>query len=70
MAAACVTDLIIGHPHPLTGDRAGQFTLVLDGGRRLLFETEHDPPARKDDGSLDWSQVTSIRIIFIGDYHD
>ena len=29
-----------------------------------------DAPPRKDDGSLDWSQVTSIRIIFIGDYHD
>jgi len=37
LAAPRVTDLIAGHPHPLTGDRAGQFALGLDGGRRLVF---------------------------------
>ena len=70
MAAVRVTDLVAGHPHPLTGDRAGQFALRLDGGRRLVFEAEHDPPPLKDSGFLDWSQVTAIRILFIGDYHD
>jgi proteic killer suppression protein len=70
MAAARVSDLIAGHPHPLTGDRAGQSSLRLDGGRRLVFEPEHDPFPLRDDGSLDWSQVTAVRILFIGDYHD
>ena len=70
MAAERVSDLIVGHPHPLTGDRAGQFSVRLDGGCRLLFEPAHDPPPRRDDGSLDWQRVTAIRIVYIGDYHD
>lgn len=65
-----VTDLCAGRPHPLTGDRAGQFALDLDHPRRLVFEPDHDPIPRKDDGGIDWSQVTRVRIIWIGDYHD
>lgn len=70
MAVVRVTDLVAGQPHPLTGTRADQFALGLDGGRRLVFEADHHPPPRKDDGSLDWSQVTAVSILFIGDYHD
>jgi proteic killer suppression protein len=69
-AAQRVTDLVAGHPHPLKGDRAGQFALDLHGGKRLVFTPAHDPLPLKDDDSIDWSQVTSIRIVFIGDYHD
>ena len=69
-AAARVSDLVSGRPHPLKGDRAGQFAVDLDGGRRLVFEPAHDPPPLHDDGSIAWNQVTSVRIVFIGDYHD
>ncbi len=69
-AARCVTDLIAGHPHPLRGDRQGQFAVRLDGGRRLVFRPTEDPPPLTADGATDWSQVTSITIVFIGDYHD
>ena len=31
-AATCVTDLVAGNPHPLKGDRLGQFALDLAGG--------------------------------------
>jgi proteic killer suppression protein len=48
----------------------GQFALDLDGGRRLVFEPAHDPIPRKDDGGIDWSAVSRISIVFIGDYHD
>ena len=58
------------HPHPLRGDRAGQFALDLDGGRRLVFEPDQGSVPGKQDGSIDWSQVTRVRIVLIGDYHD
>lgn len=69
-AAECVTDLVAGRPHPLVGDRAGQFALELAGGCRLVFSPAHDPVPCRDDASIDWSQVTGVRIEFIGDYHD
>lgn len=70
MAATRVTDLVAGRPHPLTGDRAGQFAVGLDGGRRLVFEPAVDPPPLREDRSIAWDRVTSVRIVYIGDYHD
>ena len=70
LAAASVADLVAGRPHPLVGNRLGQFALDLDGGRRLVFEPNHDPVPGKEDGAIDWTLVTRVRIVFIGDYHD
>ncbi|OAI09218.1 killer suppression protein HigA [Methylomonas methanica] len=69
-AASKVTELVAGNPHPLKGDRKGQFSLDLTGGWRLVFSPDHDPCPRHDDQSVDWSRVTIICIEFIGDYHD
>lgn len=69
-AASKVTELVAGNPHPLKGDRKGQFALDLTGGWRLVFSPDHDPCPRHDDHSIDWSRVTIICIEFIGDYHD
>lgn len=55
--------------HELKGDRAGQVSLDLDGGYRLLLESAADPPPRKPDGGLDWSRVTAVRIIAVEDTH-
>ena len=69
-AAVHVRELVAGRPHPLTGDRQGQFAVDLHGGVRLVFEPDHDPvPVLAADG-IDWEQVTQITIIYIGDYHD
>lgn len=68
-AATSVQDLVAGRPHPLKGDRLGQFSLDLQGGKRL-FEPADDPIPYKEDGSIDWAQVTDVHIVFIGDYHD
>ena len=38
-----VTKLRYGNPHLLTGDRAGQFSVDLDGPMRLLFEPIDQP---------------------------
>ena len=70
MAAATVTELVSGRPHPLQGDRAGEFALALDGGKRLVFESANNPVPLNEDDGIDWSRVTSVRIVFIGNYHD
>lgn len=69
-AAANVSELTAGRPHPLLGDRKGQFAVDLAKGFRLVFAPDHDPCPRKDDQSIDWSNVTIICIEEIGDYHD
>lgn len=70
VAAGSVRELIAGRPHPLKGDRAGQFALDLEGGKRLVFEAANDPVPCRENGSVDWSKVTHVHIVFIGDYHD
>ena len=69
LAVATVSDLGAGSPHPLVADRAGQFAVNLDGGRRLVFEAADDPVPRTDSGAIDWRAVRAVRIVYIGDYH-
>jgi proteic killer suppression protein len=69
-AVSCVAELVFGKPHPLQGELAGQFSLALDGGRRLVFRPSSEPPPTRDDGGIAWQLVTSIVVTFIGDYHD
>lgn len=69
-AAADVRELVAGHPHPLSGDRLGQFAVSLHGGVRLVIEPDHASIPCRPDGSIDWTQVSHVRIIYIGDYHD
>jgi toxin HigB-1 len=70
IAVKSVSELTAGRPHPLKGDRAGQFALDLQGGKRLVFESADDPVPQHEDGSIDWGKVTKVKIVFIGDYHD
>lgn len=69
-AASSVAELVVGNPHPLTGNRQGQFALNLAGGHRLVFSAANEPLPLTHDGSINWSAVTIVEIIFIGDYHD
>lgn len=69
-AASNVGELSAGHPHPLKGDRSGEFALDLHGGVRLVFEPANMPTPIREDGSIAWNLVTKVRIVFIGDYHD
>lgn len=68
--AANVYELPAGNPHPLTGDRAGEYAVNLAGGRRLTFSPANDPVPRHADGGINWRAVTIVCIEFIGDYHD
>ena len=64
-----VTELIAGSPHPLKGDREGDFSLRLHRAHRLVFRPEHDPIPRLEDRGIDWQNVTAVQIVEIGDYH-
>jgi proteic killer suppression protein len=67
LAAKNVADLVFGRPHPLAGDRKGQFALDLSGGWRLVFAPV-DPPFRPD-CEINWARVSEVTIVYIGDYH-
>ena len=69
-AAASVYELVAGNPHPLVGKRLGQFALDLHGGMRLVFEPANEPLPKNLNGSVDWCNVSRVRIIYIGNYHD
>lgn len=58
-----------GRCHELKGDKKGQLALDLDQPYRLIFEPVGENIYTAD-GGLDWSAVTSIRILSIEDYHE
>ena len=56
--------------HELTeGKRSGQLSVDLNHPYRLIFIPDHDLIPRHDDGGLDWSQVTAIKILGVEDTH-
>lgn len=56
--------------HELKGDLEGKLAVDISGNHRIIFEPHHDPVPTKEDGGLDWQQVTEINILDIGeDYH-
>ena len=55
--------------HLLTGRRSGQYAVDLVHPFRLVFEPNHDPVPRTEDGGIDISQVTAITITEVVDYH-
>ena len=65
-----VSQLQLGRPHALSADRAGQYSVDLDGPMRLLFEPTDQPPPTLPSGGIDLQQVSSVRLLEIGDTHD
>lgn len=55
--------------HELSGNRKGELAVDVSSNYRLIFEPNHDPLPEKDDGGLDWNEVTAIRILDVEDYH-
>ena len=71
-AATCLDDILRKPPprcHRLVGNREGQLSVDLVHPYRLLFIPANDPIPETDDAGLDWSRVTEIEIIEIGDTH-
>lgn len=55
--------------HQLTGDRAGQFAMKLDGAVRLVLEPDHPVPLL-DDGGINESAVMGVVVVEVVNYHD
>ncbi|MGB0388168.1 MAG: killer suppression protein [Ardenticatenaceae bacterium] len=55
--------------HELTNDRAGQLSLDLKHPYRLIIEPANDPIPLREEGGLDWTQVTKVRILGVEDTH-
>ncbi len=55
--------------HELTGNRKGKLSLDLDGPYRLLLSPAHNPLPERQEGGLDWHQVTVIKIHGVEDTH-
>lgn len=53
--------------HQLRGDRDEQYAVDLVHPYRLIFEPDHDPIPRKEDGGIDLKQVNAITIIEVID---
>jgi len=69
-AAANVSELVSGRPHPLKYKRLGQFSISISGSLRLIFKCGNNPIPRTSDEAVDWNQVTIVRILSIEDYHE
>jgi proteic killer suppression protein len=59
-----------GRWEELAGDRAGHFSCRLNKSLRLIVCPTRQPPPRKEDGGLDWSQIDQVTVTEVVDYHD
>lgn len=55
--------------HQLSRDRDERFAVDLVHPYRLVFEADHEPIPRGDDGGIDTERVTAIKILDVVDYH-
>lgn len=55
--------------HALKGDRLGQFALDLKHPKRMVFCPDHETLPKTEEGQLDLTQVTCIKILSVEDYH-
>jgi proteic killer suppression protein len=55
--------------HPLTGQRQGQFSVDVKQPYRLIFEPTIKPVPLKEDGGIDISKITEIKILEVEDDH-
>jgi len=55
--------------HELKNNRKGQLAISISKNYRIIFEPNHNPLPKNDDGGLDWIAITIIKIIEVTDYH-
>ena len=59
-----------GRCHELLHDRADQLSVDLDHPYRLIFEPANEPIPTKPDGGIDWTKVTTVRILGVEDTYE
>lgn len=55
--------------HELAANRAGQISLDIKQPYRLLITPDHEKLPLKEDGGLDWTRVTKVKILKVEDTH-
>lgn len=56
--------------HELDGNRKGQFAVQISGNHRIVFIPDQSTIIKKENGQIDFSAITIIEILTIGeDYH-
>lgn len=55
--------------HELSGSHKGELAVDVSPNYRMIFEPNHDPLPKKEDGGLYWESITKIQINQIEDYH-
>ena len=55
--------------HELVANRQGQISIDMVHPYRLIFEPANNPLPTREDGGLNWSAVTIVRILEIEDTH-
>jgi hypothetical protein len=60
-------DFKFDNPHPLQGGKKEEFAITMYGGCRLTFKAVKP---EYSSCNFDWSSVTEINIVYIGDYHE
>lgn len=71
-AAECLADVPHTPPdrrHELSGRRKGQFAVDARHPFRIIILPNHNPVPLKEDGGIDLTRVTSVKILEIEDYH-
>ena len=67
-ASQNVEELASGRPQKQDGDPP-TLTLHLSKSCSVTFCANHSRPRTNPDGTVDWSRVTRIKLIKIGDHH-
>ncbi len=60
----------LGRCHELKGDMKNLLSIDLKHPYRLIFEPCEKPIPKLPDGGLDWSKITSIKILGVEDTHN
>lgn len=68
-AASSAKDLVAGRPQKLGGNRGHKIAVDLCDGVRLVFRVNHNSIPRTEDGYVDWSKVSRVKILSIGNSH-
>jgi plasmid maintenance system killer protein len=55
--------------HELKGSSKWKLAVDVSRNYRMIFEPNHSPIPKKDDGGLNWEETTKIQINEIVDYH-
>ncbi|NDV42060.1 type II toxin-antitoxin system RelE/ParE family toxin [Flagellimonas sediminis] len=55
--------------HELSGSNKGELAVDVSPNYRMIFQPNHDPLPKKEDGGLHWESITRIQINLIEDYH-